>query len=252
MLRSLLEWISRGVILRRRMPTEFGGRALMVSPDASLKYWRTNLWDVDPMLLNSAMRLVRKGDVVWDIGANVGLFMVAACELAGTHGKVFAVEPDPWLTELLRKSARLNASGAAIEVLSVAVSDRPGIAALNIARRGRATNFIASGAPSTQTGGVRAAMAVAAVSLDWLLQSWPAPNVLKIDVEGAEALVFAGASRVLREARPRILCEVSSANCDAVTTALKSAGYTLHDAGALDPTAKPLDRCAWNTLALHG
>lgn len=253
MLRPLLEWISRGVVLKRRLPEEFGRRALMVSPDASLKYWRTNLWDVDPMLLNSAIRMVRKDDVVWDIGANVGLFSVAACALAGANGKVFAVEPDPWLADLLRRSARLDASaGATMEVLAVAVSDRPGIATLNIARRGRATNFIAGGEPSTQAGGVRDAIAVPVVKLDGLLQSWPAPDVLKIDVEGAEALVLGGASQVLSDARPRILCEVSSANCDAVTAILKCAGYTLHDAAVPESTAKPLDRCAWNTLAVHG
>lgn len=251
MVRSLLEWMSRGVVFKRRMPVEFGRRELFVSPDASLKYWRTNLWKVDPVLLNAARLLVSRNDVVWDIGANVGLFSIAASELAGAHGRVFAVEPDPWLSELLRKSAGLNvARGAPIKVLSVAVMQAPGIAELKIARRGRAANFIEGREPSTQTGGVRATVTVPTASLDWLLDWWPAPDVLKIDVEGAEASVLQGAVRLLEGARPKILCEVSAANCEAVTAALKSARYLLHDAAAFQPGAKPLDRCAWNTLAI--
>ncbi len=250
MLRAFVEWASRGVVLKRRLPAEFGGGTLLVSPDASLRYWRRNLWKVDPMLLNAVRLLVQPGNVVWDIGANVGLFSFAARGLAGQAGKVFTVEPDPWLADLLRRSARLQEkSDASIDVLSVAIGERLGIAALNIAKRGRATNFIAGCEPSSQTGGIREAVLVPTVTLDWLLESWPAPSVVKIDVEGAEAAVFRGAVKLLADIRPRILCEVSVANRVAVTAILKSAGYTLYDAEGAGPASKPLEQCAWNTIA---
>ena len=251
MLRSLLEWLSRGVVLKRRLPADLGGLALYVSPDASLKYWRRDLRNTDPLLLNAARRLVRPGDIVWDVGANTGLFSFAAAGLVGKGGQVIAVEPDPWLSKLLRKSTELNAnSDCAVHVLPLAVGDRAGQAVLNIARRGRATNFIAGYRPSTQAGGVREEVGVELATLDGMLDNWAAPAVLKIDVEGAEAAVLRGAEKMLRDIRPRIMCEVSDENLQQVTEMLRSAGYVLYDANQDWPACGEIARCAWNTIAL--
>ena len=140
-LRSLLERLSRGVVLKRRLPAECGGLALFVSPDASLKYWRRDLRKTDSALLDAAKSLVKSGDVVWDVGANIGLFSFASAGLAGKGGQVLAIEPDPWLSGLLRRSAELNGgTGCAIHVLPLAVGEQTGHAVLNIARRGEGGN----------------------------------------------------------------------------------------------------------------
>lgn len=251
MLRTILERVSQGIVLKRRLPKEFGGLTLIVSPDASLKYWRRNLAETDPQLLGATKLLVRSGNVVWDIGANVGLFSFAAAGVAGSESKIFAIEPDPWLAELLRRSARLKENRhTKVEVLSVAVGERLGVVTLNIAKRGRATNFISGYEPSSQTGGIRESVMVPIITLDWLLNSWPAPDVLKIDVEGAEVAVLLGAVKLLADIRPRVLCEVSSANRETVTALFKAVGYTLYDAAVSDPMGRPVDACAWNTIAL--
>lgn len=253
-IRSVLEQFSRGVVLKRRLPAEFGGLVLFVSPDASLKYWRRDLRKTDSGLLKSAKSLVSAGDVVWDIGANVGLFSFASAGLAGLAGmggQVLAIEPDPWLSDLLRKSVKLNeTSGYAIHVLPLAVGEQAGHAVLNIARRGRATNFISGYRPSTQAGGVRGEVKVELITLDGLLDNWTAPTVVKIDVEGAEAAVLRGATRLLRDIRPRILCEVSDENREQATEMLKSAGYALFDANRDWPACGEIAQCAWNTIAL--
>jgi FkbM family methyltransferase len=250
-IRNLLERISRGVVLKRRLPAELGGLVLLVSPDASLKYWKRDLQKIDPVLLGAARTLVNPADVVWDIGANIGLFTFASAGLAGIGGQVLAIEPDPWLSDLLRRSSDLNGnSGCSINVLTVAVGDQLGDATLNIARRGRATNFIAGHEPSTQAGGVRSVVKVMSVTLDWLLDRWPAPSVVKIDVEGAEASVLRGARKLLHEVRPRIMCEVSGANRDEVTSILTAAGYALYDAEQDWPDSGKIVQCAWNTIAL--
>src|SRR5688572_22539499 len=98
MLRSLLEGFSRDRVLRRRLPTEYGGHTLLVSPDSALMYWRRDLGRTDPLLLRLAADLVRPGATVWDIGANVGLFSFAAAFQAGRSGYVVAVEPDDLLS----------------------------------------------------------------------------------------------------------------------------------------------------------
>ena len=203
------------------------------------------------MLLGAARSLIKAGDVVWDVGANVGLFSYASLGLVGPTGQVLAVEPDPWLAGLIADSSRLRENvGRPIRVLAVAVGEQLGVVKLNIAQRGRATNYLHGVSPSSQVGGIRAEIDVVCVSLDWLLDAYPAPAVLKVDVEGAETLVLRGAHRILRDARPKILCEVAEQNRPAVMEILLGAGYRLFDANRPIRDAPPLSQCAWNTIAL--
>lgn len=140
--RQLAERLSRGVVLKRRLPREFGGGLIFVSPDAGLRYCRTNLVKADALLFQMVRELVRPGDVVWDIGANVGLFAFAAAHRAGSAGQVVAVEPDLWLVNLLRRSAaRLDRADAQVTVIPAAVSESAGLASLHIAKRGRSGNL---------------------------------------------------------------------------------------------------------------
>src|ERR1035437_7498065 len=96
-LRRWAELISRGVVLRRRLPHEFQNLAIYVSPEASLRYWRRDLSKVDPMLYDMVRGMVKAGDVVWDGGADVGFFIFGAAARAGPWGYVLAIEPDFWL-----------------------------------------------------------------------------------------------------------------------------------------------------------
>jgi FkbM family methyltransferase len=189
--------------------------------------------------------------VVWDLGANVGLFAFAAAFAAGPSGRVLAVEADGWLAGLIALSARAAPpSHAPVEVLAAAVADVPGTVELCIARRGRAGNHLQNVPGSTQTGGTREVRQVAAVTPDSLLGRSPAPQVVKIDVEGAELLCLLGAARLLREVRPVLLCEVTEENAGEVGALLRGHGYTLFDAATAPGQRRPLDRPAWNTLAL--
>lgn len=247
--RAFAQFVSRGVVLRRTLPKEMGGATLFVSPDARLRYWSWSLASNDPWLLNMAVELVSRGDVVWDIGANVGLFSFAAAGLAGPTGRVLAIECDLWLVNLLRRSARSNRCGLApVDVLPVAASAAIDIRQFCIAKRGRATNHLDGFTPS-DAGGIREIQYVPTVTLDWLIDRFPPPRVLKIDVEGAEELVLRGGERLLREARPIVLCEVSGQNCATVGKFLSRCGYILFDAEVSKEKRQPLTNATWNTLA---
>jgi FkbM family methyltransferase len=182
---------------------------------------------VDPALLRLAAEVVGPGDTVWDVGANMGLFSFAAAVAAGPTGHVLAVEADTDLVGQLRRSAAGNTRHASVDVLPAAVSDDLSVARFHIARRNRSTSHLA-GFGSTMTGGVRSTRLVPTVTLDWLAARFPLPDVLKVDVEGAELAVLSGASRVLAHS-PAVICEVSAQNATAVAEILTGHGYVLYD-----------------------
>ena len=205
--RPALERISRGRVLKRHLPQEFGRCPLLVSPDASLRFWKP--W-IESDLFDFAKEFVLPGHVVWDIGANVGLFSVAAACRAGKSGQVIAVEADIWLAELLQQSVALQpTTSAPIEIIPAAASDSIALKSFYIARRGRAANFLSGMTGSTQTGGIRETHHVVTITLDWLMKQGSVPDVVKIDVEGAEFDVLRGGLHMIAQASPVILCEVS-------------------------------------------
>lgn len=119
--------------------------------------------------------------VVFDVGANMGLF---ALLFAQRGARVYAFEPSRRALELLRRNAELHPR---ISVIPCAVSDRPGEVSFI---EKPMTNLSSFG-----EGGAR----VEAVTLD---DRDAVPDLIKIDVEGFEHLVLAGATRHLRAGVP--------------------------------------------------
>ncbi len=248
MLRTMAERFSRGRSFRRRLPQEFGGCQMYITPECGLSYW-FGLKFAHGLLMNAA-ETVKPGDVVWDVGANMGLFSFASAGLAGRSGHVYSFEPDTTLVRLLRKSALLNPTAAPVEVIPCAVYDSVSLLRFNIANRARASNFL-DGFGYSQTGGVRESQTVPAVSLDWTAERIPPPDVLKIDVEGAELGVFRGAVKLLESKRPIVLFEsfVGSSQ-DEITNLLHRLGYTLYDSDITSAERLPLPKAVISTLAV--
>jgi len=241
--------MARDRAFSRRLPKTFGRRVVYVSPDSQLKFVRPSVEGWDPMLLSWAGDYVSSGDVVWDIGANVGAFTVPAAVKSGT-GLVLAVEPDPFLAGLLRRTTEDQGNrDLNIRVLGAAVSDRDGVAELMISSRGRAFNSLSEAGGRYTMGGERGRVLVPTVTLDTLLDSQSPPSILKIDVEGAEGLVLNGATRLLATVRPRVLIEVGQEQAESVTASLLSHGFCLFDA-SIGIGRSPVTRCVFNTLAI--
>jgi hypothetical protein len=127
-------------------------------------------------------------------------------------------------------------------VLPAAVSDEVSVARFLIARRNRATSHL-DGYGTAMAGGVRFTNLVPTVTLDWLADRFPAPDVLKIDVEGAELAVLAGATQLLGHV-PTIICEV--------TGLLTARGYALYDGDRPSGERVPVSVAPPNTLAIAG
>ena len=243
-LRRLAERISRGVVVKRRLPREFSRLPIYVSPEASLHYWLP-LSHADPMLYRMARELISPGDVVWDVGANVGLFSFCAAALGAKS--VLAIEPDAWLSQMVARSIVL--AGVPVRVMNVAASDRNGVAELEISARSRAANHLTEAQGSGESSTPQFMQAVETVRLDSLLEQFPAPSVLKIDVETHEMKVLIGAENVLAT-RPTIWCEVAPENSLEVFEFLHQRGYTLYAAANPKPRPPLTRRASWDTLAL--
>jgi FkbM family methyltransferase len=249
--RRFAEHLSRGVVLRRRLPSKFGRLPVYVTPEAGLRYWSA-MSRVDPILYSMAEELVKPRSVVWDVGANVGLFSFCAAALSGRSGFVLAVEPDLWLARLIaRSSQELDPDQfmcSDVKVLCASVSDSGRISQLEVAERARASNHLVETLGSTQAKGQRYLQLTVSLTLDFLLEYFPAPSVLKIDVETHEISVLKGAARLLKEVRPTIWCEVSHENSQEVTSLLHAAGYVLY--GAETRPHPRTDRAWFHTLAI--
>ncbi len=157
--------------------------------------------DLEPEL-RALEWLLAPGDTVVDVGASTGIYSVRAARLVGPAGRVLALEPNPAMAALARANAAANGLGQ-VTVQEVAASDRAERAPL-FEHRGRPNAYglvvRAPGTPSFPVATDTLDALVAAAGLERLA-------VLKVDVEGAEAAVLAGAASVLAAHRPAVIAE---------------------------------------------
>lgn len=227
--RYLVERMARRRALWRRLPRQFDRTPVLVSPDARLQHLKFSAAAFDPQLLQLAIDHVLADSIVWDVGANAGVFAFAAASRA-REGYVLAIEPDPWLCGLLERSRRHRRNKCLnVETLCAAVAAQPGTARLAIAARGRASNYLEEFHGRSQAGGVRETRNVPVLTLDLLASSAPPPTLIKIDVEGAEWAVLQGAREIIRKFRPTIAIEVDQLTCVDVTQFLTTLDYDLCD-----------------------
>lgn len=129
---------------------------------------------------------VKEGDVVWDLGANVGFYSLLSSALAGKNGHVFSFEPSAGNLKFLRRHLQIN-SISNCTVIEAAVSRKSGIGRFHM--DGLATDHLA--------GESEAGTTVTTVSLDDLVFSGSIlpPSVIKCDIEGAEYEALLGRPR---------------------------------------------------------
>ena len=150
-------------------------------------------------------QLVRRGDVVLDVGANRGLHSVVLAELVGEQGAVWCLEPNPALRPCLERTV---AATPWMQLLPIALGDRSGEATLFV---GGNHEMASLGNWITDRFHEQPASVPTPVRrLDDLVDTGavPRPDLVKIDVEGAELRAFRGARAVLdHEDAPIVIYE---------------------------------------------
>jgi FkbM family methyltransferase len=159
--------------------------------------------------------LVYPGDMVYDCGANLGLYCRYLIGVLGA-GRVIAFEPSPDNRALLAENLALGNIADRVTVMPMALGDEDGMAEFQVDDMQSA-----SGTLSKVTGGEpcvgRRNLGLGPLTeqvlcrrLDTVVaeKGLPLPDVIKIDVEGAEGLLLRGAAGLLRERAPRLLVEL--------------------------------------------
>lgn len=150
-------------------------------------------------------RLVRPGEVVVDLGANVGWFTLLANTLVGPTGHVYAFEAHPVIASYLRRTIELNGQSQKISLYEAAVWDGPGMTHLRweVDARNPGGSYLV---PDEQSPLRVEGSAVRLITLDSV--GLKRVDFIKLDIEGAEPKALAGAEALLSTLRPTILSEV--------------------------------------------
>lgn len=157
-------------------------------------------------------RVLRKGDIFFDIGSNVGFYTFFAAPLCGETGSIHAFEANSALKVNLLRSAALNQFSDRININSVAVGETHGGEACLY----MPTDTQAIGIPSTYLHewlNPELKMSVPLISIDGYIHEkrLPRVDVIKIDIEGAELVAFKGMKNTLNNTPPTlIICELMS------------------------------------------
>jgi FkbM family methyltransferase len=132
-------------------------------------------------------RLVKPGMIAYDIGANAGFYSLALARLVGSEGAVCAFEPLAENAANIIDHLRFNKCNN-VTLYQVAVSDRNDLFAFHVAEN-NAMGYL----------GGNGEYRVPAVAIDTLIETdkLPMPDIVKMDVEGAESMVLDGARKLL-------------------------------------------------------
>lgn len=138
---------------------------------------------------------------MWDIGANVGLYTLVASRAVGPKGKVLAFEPDVRNRERLEAALRRNGAENVV-VHPFAFSDAIGQIDFAIGFGGQ--SHIAEAKDMAVAAQV---VTVPALTLDAAAERFGIPDLIKIDVEGAETTVLQGGQKFLSDHSPTMIIE---------------------------------------------
>lgn len=215
-LRMPLRLIPKSSVVRVRSGLNKGARWIVGS--SIHKCW-LGTYELEKQDLIS--KLIRPGSIVWDVGANAGFYTIAFSRLAGDGGRVYAFEPLAENVNNVLNHVRLNDLQNVV-VVQVALGEREELIGFLTADL-NAMGFLSSQAT---------AYLVPTFTVDSFVANHPEarPDLLKVDVEGAESALLRGASRCLREVGPDVVLalhgEDQSRQC---TEQLKALGYSLYD-----------------------
>lgn len=215
--------------MSRTQEVAYLGLNLVFSTPNPLNKFRADTFSTKEPETLEWMNTIPQASVVWDIGANVGLY---TCYLAkGRSCRVFAFEPSVFNLELLARNIFINGLTARATIVPLPLSEKLAVSNLNMTTTdwgGAMSTFGQSyghdGAP------IRKIFEFPTIGLSIVdavnLLKIPQPDYIKMDVDGIEHLILKGGMPILRKVKG-ILIEIN----DKFTAQANDASEYLHEAG---------------------
>lgn len=251
-----LRWLVKSKPLEVRHSAGFSMAVPKGAPGALIYY----LGCSEPETAAFITEFLKPGMVFFDIGAHAGEYSLLAASRVGERGQVHAFEPQPSTAALLRKNCAANRLQN-VTINSCAVSNREGEVEFDVCSEPSLSSIAAPRSFRKNEARIR----VPATTLDAYCRRVGArPDLVKIDVEGAEGLVFQGAAELLRRPdgkAPAILFECLGPTYkrfgftpEKVIDFVRCFGYRVYriaERGHLRPHESPLpNSLVYNLMAL--
>ena len=157
---------------------------------------------IDPQDGDISASLIRPGDRIVEVGANVGYYTVLMADAVGPTGSVLALEANPRLADLAQRSLALNGLEGRAQALAQAALDRSGTVSFVTSRTVSGGGHVAvlDQPPFADSEVIEAP----AARLDDLIQG--RVDLIRMDAEGSEPFVMAGAERILADNSDIVVC----------------------------------------------
>jgi FkbM family methyltransferase len=213
----------------KKKSVEVGGHIMFLDPNDSLDL------SIDPVhepeVTAAIQSATRPGDLAVDVGANIGYYTLVLARCVGPEGRVFAFEPDPTNFAVLKQNIEANGYKNVV-AMNKALSDQAASTKLFLAPSNLADHRI------FDPGDGRPSISVETVTLDDVLSD-PSqkPNVIKMDVQGAEYGVLRGMKSVLSRRKDITLFAEfwpyglfkAGVNAEEFIRLLRESGFTIYD-----------------------
>lgn len=148
-------------------------------------------------------KILKKGDIVYDIGANIGYYALMEAKAVGEKGKVYALEPVLSTVELLKKNIEVN-NYLNVEVHEIGIGDHDGETMMYTTDKCNWNSMYRN-----KKWDVVNEIKVKIATLDNFVKDKEYPDLVRMDVEGYEAAVIEGMKEILEKGKPlRMFIEV--------------------------------------------
>ena len=221
---------------------DLAGYTIRLDMQIDKDYW---LGTYEPELQAALRELIQPGAFIYDVGANIGYVSLLLAKAAGESGHVYAFEALPGNVEQWRQNIALNGMEARLSLFAGAVTGFTGPVRFLVHASGGMGKAAGSAGRADQ---YQSEISVPGVSLDEFVygQGNPAPQVIKMDIEGGEVLALPGMRRILAEARPLMLMELHGPeSSQAAWETLRAAGYTICWMQRGYPVVPSLEAMGW-------